>query len=182
MPTQPNTKQSDANDLEKEFVEQELERQNQDENPKHEFLPLAELLAFIKRDPKNSDAYHELYGTYKDLEKTWDLVCEGGKPVGVELSNSQDQYCVIIPDDKTGFRIQYFEASGLTGHQRIGNSSYEAFEKALLDGYRELQPGMMEYLSMLPAWKNTHSYQCVESHTNNHANFDFESIQLVQVA
>lgn len=136
------------------FIERELQQQNEDNCRHQEFIPLAELLADMEEFPKDKSSTSDALELMIRLGKTWDLVVKDGAPIGVELMNSASQYATILPEANCGYRIQYFNEQGFSGHKYIGKSAHEAFEKALLDGYSELQPGMMEYLSNLPSWES----------------------------
>jgi len=136
------------------FVRVELQQQREDDNRHQEFIPLAELQADMKMFPKDKRYTSELLEQMKRLSETWDLIVQDGAPIGVELMNSAGQYAAILPEANGGFRIQYFGEQGFTNHQSTGRSPHEAFEKALLEGYSDLQPGIMEFLSNSPSWKS----------------------------
>jgi hypothetical protein len=136
------------------FIERELQQQSEDNCRHQEFIPLAELLADMKKFPEDKPSTSDALEQMERLSEIWDLVVKDGAPIGVELMSSASLYAAILPEANGGFRIQYFNEQGFSGHKYIGKSSHEAFEKALLDGYSELQPGMMEYLSNLPSWES----------------------------
>lgn len=145
--------QSQSQD-ESAFIEQELQQQSEDNCRHQEFIPLAELLADMKEFPEDKLSTSDTLEQMERLSEIWDLVVKDGAPIGVELMSSASLYAAILPEANGGFRIQYFNEQGFSGHKYIGKSSHEAFEKALLDGFSELQPGMMEYLSNLPSWES----------------------------
>lgn len=119
------------------------------------FIPLGELEASIQEAVQLNDlglaqSLSDGWAHMYELADTWNFIVADGKPVGVELGTSGDIFVAIMPDEN-GYRLQHFDAAGLCGHKTY-KSAYEALEKALLDGYTDPQPGMMEYLSHQPSW------------------------------
>lgn len=154
---------------EAEFITNELINQDLDSHPVHEFLPLAELRADTILTPNIAEALNELIGKMIELEKTWDFIVSSGDPIGVELMNAAGQYAIVLASENDGFKIQYFDETDLIDDRYIGKSSHEAFEIALLEGFTELQPGMLEFLASLPSWKGPIDLGIDDAALNNHA-------------
>jgi hypothetical protein len=162
------------------FLVSELESQTEDEARTHSFIPLDEMESLLERSAIKSKSKNEIISKLKELKDVWDFIVEDGKPIGVELANSRNQYAVIVPDKTDGYGIQYFDGTGLNGYEYVSKSSYEAFEKALLLGYANLQPGMMEYLSSRSLWMtNTSEAIHNEQPSINHKNLGLLNSYLV---
>tara|TARA_R110002051_G_scaffold321867_1_gene410787 strand:- start:1137 stop:1562 length:426 start_codon:yes stop_codon:yes gene_type:complete len=76
-------------------------------------------------------------------------------PVGVQLKSPlSERYTVILPDasEPGYFRLQYFDASGFSGHSTF-NTSEQALHEATVEGFTEDAPGALERLSTTETWR-----------------------------
>lgn len=76
-------------------------------------------------------------------------------PVGVQLKSPlSERYTVILPDaSEPGlFRLQYFDASGFSGHSTY-NTAEQALHEAIVEGLTEDAPGALERLSVTGTWR-----------------------------
>lgn len=76
-------------------------------------------------------------------------------PLGVQLKSPlSERYTVILPDasEPGYFRLQYFDASGFSGHSTF-ETAEQALHEAVVEGLTEDAPGALERLSTTETWR-----------------------------
>jgi len=82
------------------------------------------------------------------------LALNGGSAIGLEMRHrTRSQWAAIFPDASIPgkFRHQYFDERGFFAHETFA-SAEEALMDAIKDGYVHAEPGILDRVSMLPAW------------------------------
>ena len=135
-----------------------------------EYASADDFLASLDVDP---DSFEALIALHDYLESTrlklaGKLISEnGGDAIGLELSNSQDQLAVVLPEPsaKGGIRLSFYGTNGPTSHT-VHASGFDAVCEAIQQRYGLPTPGRLDALTELPSWERGVRFTALLQKTN----------------